>query len=226
MFYVTAALAVVCIAGALVFVEPDHPSTELDKRVDWLGAFFVTSGLVLIVFVLSDGEVAPQQWRTPCTQSVFFGHCICYLTYLLCQLDIIALLVIGVFFLALFILWQWYLERPSARNTYSRWTPPPLMKLSLWRRGNGKFAVMQCIVLCLMSAFQSWMFWAIVSCIFPLQVQTKPNSHIELVILPELSPADPRSDNDQDVTDDSCRDHMQRHHWSRHWKGSCDIPHM
>ncbi|KAJ3490675.1 hypothetical protein NLI96_g1242 [Meripilus lineatus] len=96
MFYVTAALAVVCIAGALVFVEPDHPSTELDKRVDWLGAFFVTSGLVLIVFVLSDGEVAPQQWRTP---------------------YIIALLVIGVFFLALFILWQWYLERPSARNT-------------------------------------------------------------------------------------------------------------
>ncbi len=66
MFYFVAGLSALCIVGALAFVEPDHPSTEQDKRVDWLGALLVTSGLVLVVFVLSDGEVAPRQWRTPC----------------------------------------------------------------------------------------------------------------------------------------------------------------
>ncbi|KAI0789690.1 efflux transporter [Abortiporus biennis] len=140
MFFIVAGLSVLCIAGALVFIDPDHPTTEVDRRVDWLGAFLVTAGLTFIVFILSDGEVAPRQWRTP---------------------YIIALLIIGVFFLCLFVAWQWHLERPEVRASYSRWAPPPLMKLSLWKRGNGKFAVMQCIVLCLMSAFQSWMFWTV-----------------------------------------------------------------
>lgn len=66
MFYLVAGLAVVCIIGALFVVEPDQPSTEHDTRVDWLGVLLVTAGLVLIVFVLSDGEVAPKQWSTPC----------------------------------------------------------------------------------------------------------------------------------------------------------------
>lgn len=164
MLYVVAGLSVLCIIGALLFVEPDTPSAEQDKRVDWLGAFFVTSGLTLVVFALSEGEVAPHQWRTPCKlihsmgSNISENGLICLLS-----LDIIALLVTGAAFIGLFLLWQWYLERPAARNTYSKWIPPPLMKLSLWGRGNGKFAVMQCIVLCLMSAFQSWMFWAIVS---------------------------------------------------------------
>ena len=38
----------------IVSVKPDRPE-ELpqDKRVDWLGSFLVTAGLVLIVFVLA-----------------------------------------------------------------------------------------------------------------------------------------------------------------------------
>lgn len=140
MFYLVAGLAVVCIIGALLVVEPDQPSTEHDTRVDWLGVLLVTAGLVLIVFVLSDGEVAPKQWSTP---------------------YIIALLVVGVLLVASFLVWQWYLERPNSRTVYSRWTPPPLMKLSLWTRGKGQFAVMQIVALGLMCAFQSWMFWAI-----------------------------------------------------------------
>ncbi len=47
-------------------IPKDEPSTELDKRVDWLGAFLVTAGLTLIIFVLSDGEVAPNKWATSC----------------------------------------------------------------------------------------------------------------------------------------------------------------
>ena len=55
-----------CFLGGLISFDKDKPSTEIDHRVDWLGAFLVTAGLVLIVFVLGQGELAPKQWATPC----------------------------------------------------------------------------------------------------------------------------------------------------------------
>ena len=62
-------LTVLCFVGGLVSIDPDVPSCEADKRIDWLGAFSVTAGLVLIVFVLSQGELAPKKWATPCTHA-------------------------------------------------------------------------------------------------------------------------------------------------------------
>jgi len=59
-------IVVLCFIGGLFSFDKDKPSSELDKRVDWLGAFLVTAGLVLIVFVLGQGELAPKQWATPC----------------------------------------------------------------------------------------------------------------------------------------------------------------
>lgn len=50
-------------------IDPDIPSAEVDTRVDWLGGALVTVGLVLIVYVLSDGEVAPNGWATSCKGS-------------------------------------------------------------------------------------------------------------------------------------------------------------
>ena len=44
-------------------IEKDEPSTEEDKRVDWIGAALVTAGLVLIVFVLSDTPTAHKGWK-------------------------------------------------------------------------------------------------------------------------------------------------------------------
>ncbi|KAK7677746.1 hypothetical protein QCA50_019298 [Cerrena zonata] len=140
VYFLVSGLTVLCMIGALLFIDPDHISAEQDKRIDWLGTFLVTAGLTLVIFVLSDGEIAPKKWSTP---------------------YIIALLVVGVILTAAFLAWQWYLELPSVQATYSRWTPPPLMKLSLWRRGKGRFAAMQCIVFFLMCAFQSWILWAI-----------------------------------------------------------------
>ncbi|TCD70857.1 hypothetical protein EIP91_001165 [Steccherinum ochraceum] len=140
MYWVVAGLSAVCIVMALIFVDRDGPSTEVDRRVDWLGAFLITAGLVLIVFVLSDGELAPNQWSTP---------------------YIIGLLVAGVIFVLLFLAWQYYLERPEVRKNYSIWTPPPLMKLSLWKRGKGRFAAIQLVIFCLMAGFQSWILWIV-----------------------------------------------------------------
>lgn len=56
----------ICFIGGVISIDADQPSEEKDKRVDWLGAFFVTAGLVQIVFVLSQAELAPKKWATPC----------------------------------------------------------------------------------------------------------------------------------------------------------------
>ena len=46
--------------------DSEFPSAELDKRVDWIGAALVTGGMVCIMFVLGQGDLAPQKWKTPC----------------------------------------------------------------------------------------------------------------------------------------------------------------
>ncbi|THH29111.1 hypothetical protein EUX98_g5075 [Antrodiella citrinella] len=140
MYWVVTGLSALCIGLAFLYVPSDRPTTEIDKRVDWLGAALVTCGLILVVFVLSDGETAPDQWRTA---------------------YIIALLIIGVFLVALFLVWQWHLERPEVRKVYSRWTPPPLMKLSLWKRGSGRLASLLVVIFCLNAGFQSWILWIV-----------------------------------------------------------------
>ena len=66
VFYVSAGIAVLIAVGGILTVDADQPSEEEDKRVDWLGSVLITGGLVLVIFVLSDGASAPRGWRTPC----------------------------------------------------------------------------------------------------------------------------------------------------------------
>ncbi|KAJ7624389.1 major facilitator superfamily domain-containing protein [Roridomyces roridus] len=119
-FYVLTGISLLCAIGSLLLIDADLPSTESDRRVDWLGAFLVTVGLVFVVFVLSPGSLASNGWKT--------GY-------------IIALLIVGVLFITLFIGWQHHLEKRQSEPDNRR--PPPLMKLSMWRRTKGKFAVVQ-----------------------------------------------------------------------------------
>ncbi|KAI9433578.1 MFS general substrate transporter [Lactarius indigo] len=125
--------------GLFAFDE-DEPSTEEDKRVDWIGAALITAGLVLIVFVLSDSPSARKGWKNP---------------------RIIALFIVGVLLVLLFISWQYYLERRLENPDLPRtlWTAPPLMKPSMWTRAHGRFAVMQTIVCVSSAAFACWSVW-------------------------------------------------------------------
>ncbi|KAK7040364.1 hypothetical protein VNI00_009834 [Paramarasmius palmivorus] len=148
IFYFSAALTFLSLIVGLLAFDPDRPSEEPDKRVDWIGAILVTSGLVLIVFVLAQGEIAPQRWKTP---------------------YIIVFLVIGVLFIVLFLLWQYHLEQAQKDGgsgsslPLSRWlpTPPPLMPLSLWARAKGRVAVVMWIAFLLWASFIAWNFWAL-----------------------------------------------------------------
>ncbi|PBK86271.1 putative efflux transporter [Armillaria gallica] len=140
-FYLTAGVCAVSFVIGLLVIDTDLPSTEEDQRIDWIGVFLVTTGLVLIVFVLSEGEVAPQQWKTP---------------------YIIALLIVGVIFVAAFLYWQHYLEKqlddPSVPK--SKWNPPPLMRLSLWTRAKGRVAVMMTVAFLQWCCFLGWCYWS------------------------------------------------------------------
>ncbi|KAJ8093347.1 hypothetical protein PM082_020204 [Marasmius tenuissimus] len=138
-FYFSAALTFAsAVLGALAF-EKDKPSTETDKRVDWIGASLVTTGLILVVFVLSQGEVAPGRWKTP---------------------YIVVFLILGLVLLAMFIYWEHRLETLRKYNKTS-WlpTPPPIMPLSLWARAKGRVAVVMCIACCLWASFLGWNYW-------------------------------------------------------------------
>jgi hypothetical protein len=149
-----------CTILGFFVIEEDEPSTEEDKRVDWIGAFLITSGLILIVFVLSDSPTARRGWRNP-RRFIFgirvFSRLNSYNSYS----DIIVLLVAGIALVLLFVAWQYYLEwrleNPDLPRT--RWTAPPLMKLSMWTRAHGRFAVMQIIACVNWAAFTCWLVW-------------------------------------------------------------------
>ncbi|TRM64811.1 major facilitator superfamily domain-containing protein [Schizophyllum amplum] len=141
-FYLSAGLSAASAIGGMYAIARDPPSQETDRRVDWLGSALVTTGLTLIIFVLAQGEIAqPKQWAT--------GY-------------IIALLILGVFLVGVFLMWQRHLEHlhddPNARH--SVWTPPPLMRLSLWTRARGRYAVQMAIAFLTWCSFLSWVFWA------------------------------------------------------------------
>jgi hypothetical protein len=76
--------------------------------------------------------------------------------------DIIALLIVGVIMIGLFLVWEWKLERmvdEDPSRATSMWTPPPLMRLSLWTRERGRMAVILVIAFLNWSAFIGWSFW-------------------------------------------------------------------
>lgn len=56
-----------CLLGGIVSFDADLPVRRGDVHVDWLGAFLITAGLVLVIFVLGQGEIASGGWASPCT---------------------------------------------------------------------------------------------------------------------------------------------------------------
>ena len=176
-FYLTTGISALVVLGGMYSIDPDSETSSFapgdDKRVDWLGAALVTAGLVLIMFVLGQAPVAERGWRTPC-KCVKIPVLLLLICWLL-SADIIALLILGVLLTAAFLYWQHFLEvnqrRRIAASQLSEKAemkesrlrshlPPPLMKLSLWTRANGKFAVMQTIAFLEWSSFTCWTFWA------------------------------------------------------------------
>ena len=73
--------------------------------------------------------------------------------------DIIALLIIGVLLTIAYVAWEAFLERKLDAHSPAWWTPPPLMRVSLWGRARGKLAVTLCLALLEYGGFNSFSFW-------------------------------------------------------------------
>ncbi|WWC90113.1 uncharacterized protein L201_005046 [Kwoniella dendrophila CBS 6074] len=106
---------------AAYMVIPWDKSHTSDKSIDWIGAMLVTSGLVLIQYVISAGETAPQGWKT---------------SY------IIIFIILGVGLLIAFFLWE--------KRVINKQIKPPLMRLQLFTRSNGRLSAVYFI------GFASW----------------------------------------------------------------------
>ncbi|KAG8835892.1 hypothetical protein FRC17_000442 [Serendipita sp. 399] len=86
VFYFAAGLGLIIFACGVISIGKDTHHQEMDKRVDWLGAFLVTTGLVLLTYALSDG--ATHGWSSAL---------------------IVSCLVFSVVFIALFFIWERHL---------------------------------------------------------------------------------------------------------------------
>lgn len=144
--------------------DTHHLDPSLDRRVDWVGAFLVTAGLVLLTFSLGDGETAqPKQWKT---------------SY------IIALLIIGILLIGAFVWWEHmlgrsedaFLRKPQDPEKISiegaakeqSFLAPPLLRLSIFQRAHGRLAIMLIVVFFVWAGFMSWNYYATVSYPFPV----------------------------------------------------------
>ncbi|KDN50474.1 hypothetical protein RSAG8_00972, partial [Rhizoctonia solani AG-8 WAC10335] len=108
VFYVSAGIAGVTMLAAALAIHKDRPSTEKDRRVDWVGAALSTIALVLLTFSLAQSASVKNGWRTP---------------------YIPVMLVVSILLLGCFVAWEHHLE--------TRTTRPPLMRLGLWKRAKG-----------------------------------------------------------------------------------------
>ncbi|KAI0087285.1 efflux transporter [Irpex rosettiformis] len=140
-FFLFAGLSLMAFVGGLAFIDNDVSYQDIERRVDWLGGLLVTTGLVFICFALSDGPIAPDGFKTS---------------------FVIALLVVGATFIVVFLLWQGYLERlhESPEIAQAWWTPPPLMKVTVWTRSNWRMTAILWIAFFEWSSFQASSFWA------------------------------------------------------------------
>lgn len=137
VFGVMAIISAIIAAASILAIPPPPPklhgpATESASRpslatVDWVGGFLITAGLLALMFALTQGNVVG--WSTA---------------------YIPVLIVASVAVVALFVLWQWYLENRSAR--------PPLVKVSVFR--NGKFSAALVIMGLFFSSFNNFLVLA------------------------------------------------------------------
>lgn len=132
VFWVLSILAATVTITSIFIVphDPPRPSTASKQSIDYLGAFLVTSGLLCLVFALTEGNVVG--WSTPW---------------------IPVLIVIAILLIATFAYWQHYLEKNVARTNRQ-----PLMAVSVF--ANPRFAAAQCIMLIFFAAFNNYLIYA------------------------------------------------------------------
>ncbi|KAF8314445.1 MFS general substrate transporter [Clavulina sp. PMI_390] len=137
----------------LVFIFPDSQThlagkpfsarRGLWKTIDWFGIALITSGLILLVFSIGYGESAtPHQWKTP---------------YIPVLLILSAILIIA------FVFWEAHLGGWPSQDMDESFSTglQPLLKLSIFKRGEWALSAMLGIALFVWAGFTGWIFFAV-----------------------------------------------------------------
>ncbi|CAG7849082.1 Uncharacterized MFS-type transporter C1683.03c [Serendipita indica DSM 11827] len=86
IYYFAAGIGLVVLVAGMFSIDKDNHHHGIDKRVDWIGAFLVTAGLVLLTYGLTDGP--SRGWSSPL---------------------VISFLVLSILLIGVFCLWEHYL---------------------------------------------------------------------------------------------------------------------
>ncbi|KAF2203352.1 MFS general substrate transporter [Delitschia confertaspora ATCC 74209] len=127
VFWIFAILGgVVAVCGYFVIPVPPAPEQPINMKthVDWIGGIIVTIGLLVLLFALTEGNVVG--WSTPWVPT---------------------LIAVAVILIAIFVIWQWYLENKTERR--------PLMKVSIFK--NSTFSAAMIIMLLVFASFSNYL---------------------------------------------------------------------
>ncbi|KAF1938426.1 MFS general substrate transporter [Clathrospora elynae] len=132
IFWLFAILAgLITIAGHMLIPSPREVVVVVTEKksvhVDWIGAALVTGGVLLLNFAMTQGNVVG--WGT------FW---------------VPILIVAAILIVAVFVLWQWYLEFKT--------TKAPLMRVSIFK--NTRFNAAQIIMSMFFAAFNNYLIYA------------------------------------------------------------------
>ncbi|KAF2465631.1 MFS general substrate transporter [Lindgomyces ingoldianus] len=130
VFWIFAILAfIVTIAGYFVIPLPSlqQEPISIRKSVDWVGGTLITVGLLILLFALSEGNVV--------------GWSISWIPILI---------AVSMFIIAVFVVWEWYLENKTERR--------PLMKISIFK--NVRFSAANIIMLLFFASFNNFLIFA------------------------------------------------------------------
>ncbi|CAI6313761.1 unnamed protein product [Periconia digitata] len=146
VFWIFGILAALCTVSSICFIPTlpapsvagtvttlTAPSTTRNS-IDWLGGAIITTGLVLLLFALSEGNVVG--WRTPWVSTILV-------------LSILLILVFGTY--------QHWLETKITRNPNGN-NQRPLMKISMFR--NVRFTAANIVMMLYLSSFNNFLIYA------------------------------------------------------------------
>jgi MFS family permease len=76
-FWIGAVLVGITLLAAILSIENDREERRQNKiTMDWLGSATIVSGLVLVVFAITESAHAAQRWRTPYIPTLFSIGCL------------------------------------------------------------------------------------------------------------------------------------------------------
>ncbi|KAF2231691.1 MFS general substrate transporter [Viridothelium virens] len=139
IFWILAVFAAIVTAAASFLIpRPSTVSPEANAKgaVDWIGGTLITVGLLALLFALTEGNIVG--WSTPWIPT---------------------LIVISLVIVAIFVLWQRYLEKhcSPATSAGTLLVGRPLIKVSVFK--NHRFAAAMLIMALFYSAFNNYLIY-------------------------------------------------------------------